>query len=61
MNVEWIRVPIMKELTLQNVWEHTPLDYYRYSEYPRFIRPIGHERPQWKWERRDIFQCRECR
>lgn len=28
-----------------NVYEHTPLDYYRYGEYPRFIRPIGAHRP----------------
>ena len=29
-----------------NVYEHTPLDYYRYGEYPRFLRPVGASRPQ---------------
>lgn len=28
-----------------NVYEHTPLDYYRYGEYPRYIRPPGANRP----------------
>lgn len=26
---------------LQLADEHTPLDYYKYGEYPRFIRPVG--------------------
>ena len=31
-----------------NVYEHTPLDYYRYGEYPRFLRSVGAHRPQVK-------------
>lgn len=29
-----------------NVFEHTPLSYYRYGEYPRFIRPVGAHQPR---------------
>lgn len=46
---KWIRIPLLKKLTMQNVWEHPPLDYYRYGEYPRFIRPIVWEEPQYEW------------
>jgi len=28
-----------------NVYEHTPLDYYKYGEYPRFIRLVGAHQP----------------
>ena len=36
-----------------NVYEHTPLDYYRYGKYPRFIRPVDAHRPRTKtvWEK----------
>lgn len=34
-----------------NVYEHTPLSFHR-GEYPRFIRPIGHNQPRTKWEHR---------
>ena len=39
---------IMEELDIRTIWEHTPLDYYRYGEYPRFIRPVGAHRPRTK-------------
>lgn len=48
----WMRVPIIEPLDVRTVWEHTPLDYYRYGEYPRFQRPIGAHAPRWEW--RDI-------
>ena len=38
---QWIRVPITEPLDVRTIWEHTPFDYYRYGEYPRFIRPVG--------------------
>lgn len=43
------RVPIIEPLDLRTVWEHTPLDYYRYGEYPRFIRPVGWSQPRCEW------------
>jgi hypothetical protein len=36
-------------LTPVTVWEHTPLDYYRYGEYPRFLRPVGAHQPRTEW------------
>lgn len=44
-----VRVPIMEPLDLRTMWEHTPLDYYRYGEYPRWIRPVGAHQPRWGW------------
>lgn len=44
----WRLVPIIEPMDIRrcNVYEHTPLDYYRYGEYPRFIRPVGaHHNP----------------
>lgn len=43
-------VPVIEPMDLRscNVFEHTPLDYYRYGEYPRFIRPIGAHQPRTK-------------
>jgi hypothetical protein len=46
----WMRVPVVEPLTAANVWEHTPLDYYRYGEYPRFIRPVGVNQPKTEWQ-----------
>lgn len=43
------RVPTLypvREQMRPGDWEHTPLDYYRYGEYPRFLRPVGAHRPQ---------------
>ena len=36
-----VRKPIIRPINNIDVWEHTPLDYYRYGEYPRFLRPPG--------------------
>lgn len=36
-----MRVPVLRELNPVDVWEHTPLDYYKRGEYPRFLRPPG--------------------
>lgn len=50
-----VLVPVIEPMDPRrcNVYEHTPLDYYRYGEYPRFIRPIGANRPQTKivWQK----------
>lgn len=48
-------VPVVEPLTMETVWEHTPLDYYRYGEYPRFIRPVGAHRPRTRqtWGKKD--------
>lgn len=41
-------VPVIEPLNIRYVWEHTPLDYYRYGEYPRFLRPVGAHQPRVK-------------
>lgn len=41
-----VLVPVIEPLDIRTCWEHTPLDYYRYGEYPRFLRPIGAHRPR---------------
>jgi len=41
----WRLAPIIDPVGPHNLFEHTPLDYYRYGEYPRFIRPIGAHQP----------------
>ena len=40
--------PVIEPLDIRrhNVFEHTPLDYYRYGEYPRFMRPVGWAQPR---------------
>jgi len=45
-----VLVPIVEPLDFRrcNVFEHTPYDYYRYGEYPRFLRPVGASRPRTK-------------
>ena len=35
-----IKVPIIEPLNIIDIFEHTPADYYKYGQYPRFIRPI---------------------
>ena len=45
-----VRVPIIEPLRIAHCWEHTPLDYYRYGEYPRFLRPVGAHEPRSKWQ-----------
>ena len=47
----WIRVPVIEPLRIAHCWEHTPLDYYRYGEYPRFLRPVDAHQPRWEWKR----------
>ena len=46
----WMRTPVIDQLDARTVWEHTPLDYYRYGEYPRFIRPVGANQPRTEWK-----------
>ena len=48
---KWIRVPIIEEINIENVWEHPPLDYYRYGEYPRFLRNPNPGVHKWKWSK----------
>ena len=40
-NQEVYLVPIIRPINVIDVWEHTPSDYYRRGEYPRYIRPVG--------------------
>jgi len=40
--------PVIEPLTMHNIWEHTPLDYYKYGEYSRFIRPVGAHQPRYE-------------
>ena len=35
-----VKIPIIEPLDYLNVWEHTPVDFFKYGQYPRFIRPI---------------------
>ena len=48
---KWQLVPIIKPLDVRSVYEHTPLDYYRYGEYPRFIRPPRRPECKAEWKR----------
>lgn len=54
-------VAVIEELDLRrgNVYEHTPLDYYRYGEYPRFIRPVDAHQPRVRvvWEKEPRIEC----
>ena len=43
------RKAVIEPLDMRTIWEHTPLDYYRYGEYPRFIRPVGAHQPRTEW------------
>jgi len=42
------KCPVVEPLNIRrcNVFEHTPLDYYQYGKYPRFIRPVGWMQPR---------------
>jgi len=44
----WILVPVIEPMEYRRatVFEHTPLDYYRCGEYPRFLRPVGAQQPR---------------
>ena len=33
-------IPVMEPVTVHSVYEHTPLNIYKYGEYPRYIRPV---------------------
>ena len=46
-----ISIPVPEEISFvhHTVFEHTPLDYYKYGEYPRFISPVG-------WHRHRVLQ-----
>lgn len=43
-----MQVPVIEPMEFRrgNVYEHTPLDYYKYGEYPRFIRPVDAHQPR---------------
>ena len=43
-----VKVPTIEPLTPHNLHEHTPLDFYKYGEYPRFIRPVGVHEPKYE-------------
>ncbi len=47
----WIRVPDIEPLDIRTCWEHMPLDYHRYGEYPRFLSSPHSPRLPWHWER----------
>lgn len=48
-----MRVPVIEPIDPRTatVYEHTPLNYYRYGEYPRFLRPIGAHEPRTEWRK----------
>lgn len=48
---QWIRKPIIEPMSHRTatVFEHTPVAYYRYGEYPRFIRPVSAYQPRADW------------
>jgi hypothetical protein len=54
VSYQFVKVPIIEPLILQNVYEHTPLDIYKYGEYPRFIRPVGAHQPRFEIVRKRI-------
>ena len=58
MNRFPLLVPVIEPLDPRrgNVYEHTPLDYYRYGEYPRFLRPVGAHQPRTVtvWNQREL-------
>jgi hypothetical protein len=39
--MEWpLRKVVIRDVVIAAMYEHTPLDYYSYGEYPRFQRPV---------------------
>ena len=48
--IEYIKIPVIEEMDYRamNVFEHPPLSYFRYGEYPRYISPIGAHPPRVK-------------
>lgn len=53
MRLRWRLVPVIEPLDFRrlNVYEHTPIDYYRYGEYPRDQNPVGGHPPRTEWQR----------
>jgi hypothetical protein len=53
-----MKVPVIERMELRrnNVYEHTPLDYYKYGEYPRFTRPVDAQQPRTVtvWNEREL-------
>lgn len=49
MRYKWVLVPVIEQLTPAVVWEHTPSNYYKMGEYPRFLRPVGVHAPRLAW------------
>ena len=50
---KWIRVPVIEPMRLEHLFEHTPVDYYRYGQYPCWTNPPGRHpfyepRTEWK-------------
>lgn len=50
---KWIEVPVIEPIDPRYVWEHTPVDYYRYGEYPRIIRPVRPPECKTQWRLAD--------
>lgn len=52
MNGRWMLVPVIEPMDPRrcNVFEHTPLSYYRYGEYPRDLNPVGGHPPRSDWK-----------
>ena len=42
---KFVKKPIKYVVDIHNLYEHQPLDIYKYGEYPRFITPVGHNEP----------------
>lgn len=61
MNKFPMKVPVIEPLDIRrcNVYEHTPLDYYKYGEYPRFIRPVDAHQPRTVtvWNERELAEA----
>lgn len=49
MKYKWVLVPVIEQLTPAVVYEHTPSNYYKTGEYPRFLRPVGAHTPRLAW------------
>jgi len=43
-----VKVPIKEPFSWHNIYEHTPVDFFKYGEYPRIIRPIGWHEPKYE-------------
>lgn len=56
-----MKVPVIERMDYRryNVYEHTPLDYYKYGEYPIFLRPVGAQQPRTVtvWNARELAEA----